>query len=135
MMGRSHYWHYKKSLFALAQASVVLCAIIILFSGSLAFQLFAAGLGGICYGFIYSSHQYYGVSGGTKRSGLMAIHETIIGAGFATGALVGGILSDRYGRYSPYWFVGGAIIIAGGAEVIIWFVANKYLPAGIKEHK
>jgi predicted MFS family arabinose efflux permease len=134
MMGRSHYWHYKKSLFALAQASVVLCAIIILFSGSLAFQLFAAGLGGICYGFIYSSHQYYGVSGGTKRSGLMAIHETIIGAGFATGALGGGILSDSFGRYSPYWFVCGVIIIAGGAQVILWFIAKRFFQISSKEN-
>ena len=132
MMGRSHYWHYKKSLFALAQVSVVLCAIIILFSGSLAFQLFAAGLSGIFYGFIYSSHQYYGVSGGIKRSGLMAIHETIIGAGFATGALGGGILSDKFGRYSPYWFVGGAIIIAGSAEVILWFITKRFFQTSLK---
>lgn len=125
MMGKSHWWHYKKTLFALIQVSAVFSMIIILFSGNIAFQLFAAGLSGVCYGFIYGSHQYYGVSGGTKRSGLMAIHETIIGAGFATGALIGGILSDSFGRYSPYRFVCAVIIVAGLIQIILWFSINK----------
>ncbi|MCX5632617.1 MAG: MFS transporter [Phycisphaerae bacterium] len=128
MMGRSHWWHYKKTLFALIQASAVLSLIIILFSGNAAFQLFAAGLSGVCYGFIYGSHQYYGVSGGTKRSGLMAIHETIIGAGFAIGALVGGILSDSFGRYSPYWFACAVIVTGGFIQVLLWKSLQKSEP-------
>jgi MFS family permease len=125
LMAKSRWWHYKKTLFALIQVSAVLSMIIILFFGGVAFQLFAAGLSGVCYGFIYGSHQYYGVSGGTKRSGLMAIHETIIGAGFAIGALIGGILSDSFGRYSPYWFASAVIIAGGLLQILVWFVLNK----------
>jgi predicted MFS family arabinose efflux permease len=125
LMGKSHRWHYKKTLFVFIQASAVFSMLIILSFGSIAFQLFAAGLSGICYGFIYGSHQYYGVSGGKKRSALMAVHETIIGAGFATGSLIGGILSDNFGRYSPYWFACGVIIAGGLIQILVWFVISR----------
>jgi predicted MFS family arabinose efflux permease len=74
---------------------------------------------------VYGSHQYYGVSGGVKRSGLMAIHETIIGAGFAAGSLVGGMLSDAFGRHSPYWFACAVIVAAGLIQIILWFSIRK----------
>lgn len=125
MMGKSHYWHYKKSLFAIAQLSIIIAMIIIILSGSLLLQLLAVGLSGVCYGFVYSSHQYYGVSGGIKRSGLMAIHESIIGAGFATGSIVGGILSDAFGRHSPYKFACAVIIAAGLLQIFLWFATGR----------
>jgi len=125
MMGRSHYWHYKKALYAAAQVSIIGCMAMMIICKSLPLQLLASGMAGVWYGYVYSSHQYYGVSGGTRRSGLMAIHETIIGAGFATGSLFGGILSDAFGRYSPYWF-GIAVIAAGGlVQIIVWNLAAK----------
>jgi MFS family permease len=126
LMGKSHWWHYKKTLFVFIQASAIFSMLIILFFSNVAFQLFAAGLSGVCYGFIYGSHQYYGVSGGKKRSGLMAVHETIIGAGFAAGSLIGGLLSDSFGRYSPYWFACGVIIAGGLVQILVWFILSRY---------
>ncbi len=134
MMGKSHYWHYKKGLYVAAQVSIIGCMAMMIICKSLPLQLLASGLAGVWYGYIYSSHQYYGVSGGTKRSGLMAIHETIIGAGFATGSLFGGILSDAFGRYSPYWF-GCAVIVAGGlVQVVLWFIAGRSAQFSSKEN-
>jgi len=126
MMGKSHYWHYKKGLFAAAQASIIGCMAMMIICKSLSLQLLASGLTGIWYGYIYSSHQYYGVSGGRNRSGLMAVHETIIGAGFAAGSLFGGMLSDAFGRYSPYWFGCAVIIAAGLVQIVLWFIMEKY---------
>jgi predicted MFS family arabinose efflux permease len=121
IMGKSRWWHYKKLLFFVSPAIIIVSLAIVVLSGSLAMQLLAAALGGIGYGFVYSSHQYYGVSGGNKRSALMAIHETTLGAGVATGALFGGILSDAFGRYSPYKYAGAFIVMAGIVQIIIWF--------------
>ena len=133
MMGKSHYWHYKKALYAAAQVSIIGCMAMMIICKSLPLQLLASGLAGVWYGYVYSSHQYYGVSGGTNRSGLMAIHEIIIGAGFATGSLFGGILSDAFGRYSPYWF-GCAVIVAGGlVQIILWFIARRPVQISSKE--
>jgi MFS family permease len=120
LMGRSHYWHYKKGLFAAAQGLLVVCMLVIILFNSLFLQLLAAGLSGICYSVAYSSHQYYGVSGGKKRSGLMAVHETILGAGIALGSLLGGIISDALGRHWPYKFGCAVIIAAGLLQVLLW---------------
>ena len=125
LMGKSHYWHYKKTLFALAQASIIICMAMIILCTNLLLQLLASGMAGICYSVVYSSHQYYGVSGGKKRSGLMAVHETLIGAGFAAGSLIGGILSDSFGRYLPYWFASAVIIAGGLLQILVWFVLSK----------
>lgn len=120
LMGRSHRWHYRKSVFAAVQILIIVCMLMIILSPEILVQLSAAGLAGISFGVVYSSHQYYGVSGGTSRSRRMAIHETILGAGFATGSLLGGIISDHFGRNFPYWFGCGVIAAAGICQVILW---------------
>jgi predicted MFS family arabinose efflux permease len=125
MMGKSHWWHYKKLPFAIGVAAILLSMLIILLSKSLAMQFLSAAFGGICYGFVYSSHQYYGVSGGKKRSALMAIHEIIIGAGISAGALFGGILSDAFGRYSPYKYACMFVSVAAIAQIVLWFTLRK----------
>ena len=133
MMGKSHYWHYKKALYAAAQVSIIGCMAMMIICKSLPLQLLASGMAGVWYGYVYSSHQYYGVSGSKKRSNLMAVHETIIGAGFATGSLFGGILSDAFGRYSPYWF-GCSVIVAGGlVQLVVWFIARRPAQISSKE--
>jgi MFS family permease len=69
---------------------------------------------------MYASHIYYGVSGGTRRAGRMAVHAIISSLGFAAGGILGGILSDKHGRYSPYWFGFGTVIIGLITQAIIW---------------
>ena len=50
----------------------------------------------------------------------MAIHETILAAGFAIGSFLGGHLSDTFDRYMPYKF-GIAVVLASVAvELVIW---------------
>ncbi len=125
LMGRSHWWHYKKSIYAVSQMLIIISLLMIIFSQNVFMQLLASGLAGITYAVIYSSHQYYGVAGGRNRSGKMAIHETIIGAGYAGGSIFGGIISDHFGRQWPYIF--GCIIVAaaGIIQVALWFSMNR----------
>jgi predicted MFS family arabinose efflux permease len=125
VMGKSHWWHYKKMPFAVGSAAMLLSMLLILLSKNIAMQFLSAAFGGICYGFVYSSHQYYGVSGGKKRSALMAIHEIIIGAGISAGALFSGMLSDAFGRYSPYKYACVLVSVAAIAQMILWFALRK----------
>ena len=81
----------------------------------------AAGIVGICEAFIYVSHLFYGVSGGKKRSGLMAIHEFLLSIGMVIGSVAGGYISDSFGRYVPYWFGVGAIFFALAVQGAIWW--------------
>ena len=121
LAGQSHVWHYKLWLFMCCQILILVSLLLILFTSSLALLTFAVALIGIGESFMYASHLYYGVSGVTRRSGRMAIHEIILSLGFAAGGIFGGILSDKYGRYSPYWFGFSTIIIGLFIQCIIWF--------------
>jgi MFS family permease len=121
MMGKSHWWHYKKGFYALSQILMLVSLVIIIFSKNLFIQLIATGLAGITHSAIYSSHQYYCVAGGRRRSGRMAIHEMMIGAGYSIGSIFGGMVSDHFGRRSPYIF--GCILLASAAviQIVLWF--------------
>ena len=121
IMGKSHWWHYKKGFFAFSQILILAAMVMIIFSRNLFIQLLAAALAGITYSAVYSSHQYYCVAGARRRSGSMAIHETIIGAGYAIGSISGGIVSDHLGRNWPYIFGGILVAAAAIVQVIIWF--------------
>jgi MFS family permease len=125
IMGRSHFWHYKKGWYIFSQLVMVTSMIIIVFSANLYLQLFAAGISGFSYAVMYSSHQFYCIAGGRRRAGRMAIHETIIGAGYAIGSISGGLISDHFGRRWPYIF--GCILVLTGAviQIILWFLLNK----------
>lgn len=125
IMGKSHFWHYKKGWYISSQFLMVVSMAIVIFSRNLFIQLFAVAIAGYAYAVVYSSHQYYCIAGGRRRAGRMAIHETIIGAGYATGSIVGGLISDHFGRFWPYIF-GSALILAGGViQYIVWFALDK----------
>lgn len=118
--GRIHSWHYKLLPFAAAKMLLVLGMVLILSCSSLKYLIVAAVLIGIGQAFVYTSHVYYGVSGGKNRSGRMAIHETTLALGIALGSMVGGILGDHSGRYSPYIFGLLVVFAAIAAEALIW---------------
>jgi predicted MFS family arabinose efflux permease len=80
----------------------------------------AAGIVGICEAFIYVSHLFYGVSGGKKRSGLMAIHEFLLSCGMVVGSVAGGYISDSMGRYMPYWLGAGSLVFGLAVQTAIW---------------
>lgn len=121
LMGKSHWWHHKKTFFSLSQLLIIISMVMIVFSRNVFVQISTAALAGLTYSAVYSSHQYYGVCGGTRRAGRMAIHETIIGAGYAIGSVAGGIISDNFGRFCPYIFGCVLMALTGAAELILWF--------------
>ena len=121
VMGKTHRWHHNIRLFILFQLVQAIGLIIIICSTNLAFLFIGVGLTGLCLGYCYSSHLYYGISGGRKRSALMSIHEIILSGGFVVGSLVSGYLSDAFDRYTPYKFALGMILVFGVVELFIWF--------------
>ena len=118
--GRTAWWHFRGWPVVLVQVGLMLGMILII-QGQ-AFGTFVAGtvlLGG-AGAFLYSSHLYYGVSGGVRRSRRTAMHEMILSVGFFTGSLAGGILSDHFNRVAPYWFALGVLGVSLLVQGIIW---------------
>ena len=125
VMGRWHGWHYGLWKFFGMQLFLGVSMLLILGFTSRWLLVAAAGIIGIAQAFIYASHLFYNVSGAKSRSGLMALHEFLLSVGLVMGSLIGGYLSDAFGRYMTYWFglfaVCGAMIFQG----IIWGAMRK----------
>ena len=121
--GRWHFWHYRPGFLAGAEAILILSVLLILLGGPLwVFFVIAIALGN-GYGFVYSSHLYYGVSGGKRRSARMAIHEITLSTGIVIGSLMGGYLSEHVGPYMPYWFALAAMVVCMTVQGIVWFIS------------
>ena len=128
-VGRWHFWRYRLGFLAGAEAILILSMLLILLGGPLwMFFIIAVTLGN-GYGFIYSSHLYYGVSGGKRRSARMAIHEITLSIGIVIGSLVGGYLSENVGSYMPYWFALAAMVVCMTIQGIVWFIST---PPGLR---
>jgi len=119
-LSRIHLWHYRPGVFFAVQ--ILLAAAMLLFSVSQAFWLLGAGvmLLGLAAGFCYSSHLFYGASGGKRRMARMAVHELIYGSGSAGGAFAAGRLSDALGVRAPYLAALGATLLVLGVQVLLW---------------
>jgi len=122
--GRTHYWHYRLRIYAAVLSGLVVGMLMIIYGGAIWSFLVAAVLLGSSGAFIYSSHLYYGVSGSKRRSARMAIHETVLSMGFFIGSLVGGYLSNHFGRYMPYWFGLGVLAVGFVGQVLVWLLAE-----------
>jgi MFS family permease len=118
--GRAHKWHYVGWLFWGSQAVTGSAMLMIVYFASLPVILAAAAIVGVCEGFAYVSHMFYGISGGRKRSGLMALHEFLLSVGFVIGSVGGGYISDAFGRRAPYWLGAGAILVGLAVQAAIW---------------
>lgn len=122
--GKTHRWHHRLLPFFMAQIIVMIAMVLILTSHTSIPFYIAAALIGLGQGFVYSSHQYYGVSGSKKRSGNMAIHEIVICIGYGSGAIAGGYIAEYYNRLAPYKF--GICILA--AFIVIQLIMFLLIP-------
>ena len=140
--GRTHYWHYRLWVYVVACFGLVVGMLMIIYGGKIWSFLVAAVVLGSSGAFIYSSHLYYGVSGSKRRSARMAIHETVLSIGFFNGSLVGGYLSNHFGRYMPYWFALGVLAVGFVGQTLVWLLAaprrrprTRYQIEAVDEHK
>ena len=131
--GRRHFWHFRFSFLIVAQILVLASPLLIILFQRLEVFIVALILNGAGMAFSYSSHQYYGVSGSTRRSALMALHEIILSVGLIIGCFMAGLLSEFYSPYSPYFFAVGAMIVGLVIQVLIcliWLIrSGKSLPS------
>lgn len=118
--GRAHRWHYVRSLFWTSQIVMAAAMLLIVYCPVLWAVFVASAVVGVCEGFAYISHMFYGISGGKNRSGLMALHEFLLSSGFVIGSAGGGYISDAFGRRMPYWLGAGAILVGLLAQAAIW---------------
>ena len=94
----------------------------IVFGSTLTIFYIAVAIVGITQAYVYMSHQFYALSGSSKRSGAMAFHEILVALGHVAGFLAGGYLAETsFGRRAiPYWFGFAVVIVSLGIQAAIW---------------
>jgi len=120
--GRWAFWHFRFGPLALAQAALAVALLMVVYGRTLAVFYPAAVTLGLAFGFVYSSHLFYGASTSRKRSVSMAVHEIVISVGITVGAATGGVLARHVGSYAPYWFAIATVGVGGVTQAVIFLV-------------
>jgi len=120
--GRWAFWHFRFGPLVLAQLTLAVTLLMIVYGRTLSVFYPAAVILGLAFGFAYSSHLFYGASTSRKRSVSMAVHEIVISVGITVGAGTGGVLAKHVGSYAPYWFAIGTVGLGAIAQVVLYLV-------------
>ena len=112
-------WQFRLFPFVVVQTLGV-AGMLTLALGNSALMLAIGLLGpGVLIGLTFTSSIFYGLSAvgpGGRRAGL---HESITGAGFLVGPLVGGFAAEHLGPRAPYLLAAGVIVCALGIETYL----------------
>ncbi len=125
LLGRWAGWHYRMGLFWLAQAfgAVVTGAICLAHSAWSVGVLTA--LSSVTITVCYTSHLYYAMSGGRRRAGVMALHESLLAAGIVIGSFGGGALGGLIGIRWAFPVMGGLMLLGLAIELLLYLLARE----------
>ena len=118
ILGKLHFWHFKKSLIFLVQALFALLSFSALIFSSLLFYGIFFFLFGILFSFAYTQSIFHGSSGAVKRSQRMVIHEVLLTVGTILGAVGGGWFYQTFSFSNVLLAFGTLGALAVGAEVL-----------------
>ena len=118
--GRWAFWHFRSGPLLVAQLTLLVPLLMVVYGRTLAVLYPAALILGLAFGFAYSAHLFYGASASRRRSVRMAIHEIVISVGITVGAGTGGVLAENVGAYAPYWFAIGTVTLGAVVQAAIY---------------
>jgi len=120
LLGRSHRWHYRVSVFFVAQVLLILTVLALMVVDTWWEMALCMVVGGACVGVTYSSNLYYGVSGGVRRARRMAIHELILSAGMVTGSYGAGWVTEHIALRAAYPMCAALLIVGMLVQVTVF---------------
>jgi MFS family permease len=112
LMGSTHFWHYRPGPMLAAQGALSLVLVLMVFvKGPLPLGGLISAVG-FCMGVSFFYSMFHGISGAVNRSGMMALHESLLSVGLISGSFAGGYLYQRVSMAAVYAF-SAAIVLAG----------------------
>ena len=115
LMGSTHFWHYRPGPMLAAQGALSLFLVLMVFvKGPLPLGGLISAVG-FCMGVSFFYSMFHGISGAVNRSGMMALHESLLSAGLISGSFAGGYLYQRVSMAAVYAF--SAVIVLAGLAV------------------
>lgn len=119
-LGRSAWWRHRLLPLLGAQLLGTMGLVLVAMGSTYAvFGCAMIGLG-VARAVTYASSLHYGLLDAEKRSHNMGVHEMLIGAAVAVGALLGGIAGNCISLRFAFWVGAGVVIAAMVAELAIF---------------
>ena len=119
ILGQTKSWQFRKTQMLVNQAFQVALPIIMIFVRSAFIFACLLFLWGACVSLSYTNSVFHGVSGSTKRSLRMAIHESILTIGLIVGATVGGVLYQSFSMTIVLLFCACALAVGTVAQALV----------------
>lgn len=125
VLGRSSFWHHKKSWLASAHVLVILAALVLGTASSAVLYATIVGGFGVILAISYNNSVFHGASGTIHRAARMAVHESTLTGGVVAGSITGGILYQTYSIVHAFLAcavvagvlgIGAAVMIARSAK-------------------
>jgi MFS family permease len=112
LLGAVGFWHYKGRYLVAAQLYLALLIVLMSLARTVAFFAVLFPLLGLSSAMSYTGGLFHAVAGASRRAGRMAIHESVLNAGYITGASVSGLLYQQYSMRAVLLFCLGSSLLA-----------------------
>ena len=125
ILGKTTFWHFKTQPMVLGQLLLVFLLISLVYVHSPLWIGLVLGCMGLLIALSYSYSLFHGVSGSINRAKRMAVHESLLSAGFISGSSIGGILYQQYSIGAVYWFCSALVMMGVITQVGLGLRAKK----------
>jgi len=123
LIGQWTFWHFKIVQMVIGQLFLAAIIFLMSFTSSPLLLTVLITFIGFINALSYSNSIFHGVSGSANRAGRMAIHESILSAGFICGSALGGLLYQYYGMNTVYFLCAAmalfGVLVQSGLYVLI----------------
>jgi DHA1 family multidrug resistance protein-like MFS transporter len=118
LLARITFWHFNSRLMILGQATIGVMVAVIAVAGT--FSGFAAVLiaFGLLFALSYNNSLFHSMSGSSRRSTRMAVHEGLLTAGMVSGSAISGCLYQN-GRFVRVLTFGCAVLAAATVTQVV----------------
>lgn len=123
LLGRWAGWHYRRGLLWAVQVFGALVTAGVCLAGSAWTIGVLTALSSVTIAVCYTSHLYYAMSGGRRRAGVMALHESLLATGIVLGSFGGGALAGLIGIRWVFPVMGALMLLGLAGEVVLFLRA------------
>jgi MFS family permease len=124
-LGHTTFWHFRISYMISSQIFLACLLLLMRFSSSALILGVLISLVGAVRAHSYTNSVFHGVSGSIKRTGRMAVHESLLAAGLICGSAIGGSLFQYYSMATVYYFCSAVVLFGALVQLALFFILNR----------
>ena len=120
LLGRSDRLHSRTTVQAIGQCVVAAGILALCWVQGAVGMAMAVTVSGVFLGMIYARSIYYSAAGaGSRAASRLAVHEVALSAGFVTGAIGSGLLTQYVHLRSAYPVCAGLVLLGLGMQILL----------------